>query len=56
MESDFTSLYASLGIDPDCDVDTLKGLFRRRIAARQREIAALQSGNLIGRRRRAGRH
>lgn len=32
MESDFTSLYASLGIDPDCDVDTLKGLFRRRIA------------------------
>ncbi|MBW8823327.1 MAG: J domain-containing protein [Xanthomonadales bacterium] len=32
MTSDFTSLYASLGVDPDCDVETLKRLFRRRIA------------------------
>lgn len=32
MASDFTSLYASLGVDPDCDVETLKRLFRRRIA------------------------
>ncbi len=32
MRSDFTSLYASLGVDPDCDVETLKRLFRRRIA------------------------
>ena len=32
MASDFTSLYASLGVDPDCDVETLKHLFRRRIA------------------------
>ncbi|PNS08139.1 J domain-containing protein [Solilutibacter silvestris] len=32
MTSDFTALYASLDVDPDCDVDTLKHLFRRRIA------------------------
>lgn len=32
MTSDFNALYASLGVDPDCDVDTLKRLFRRRIA------------------------
>lgn len=32
MASDFTALYSSLGVDPDCEVDTLKRLFRRRIA------------------------
>lgn len=32
MASDFTALYSSLGVDPDCEVETLKRLFRRRIA------------------------
>ena len=32
MASDFTELYSSLGVDPDCEVETLKRLFRRRIA------------------------
>ena len=32
MSNDFTALYSSLGVDPDCEVEMLKRLFRRRIA------------------------
>lgn len=43
MASDFTSLYASLGVDPDCDVETLKRLFRRRIAELHPDRGAILS-------------
>ena len=47
MASDFNALYASLGVDPDCDVDTLKQLFRRRIAELHPDRGAMSEEELM---------
>lgn len=47
MTSDFNALYSSLGVDPDCEVDTLKRLFRRRIAELHPDRGAMSEEELM---------
>ena len=47
MASDFNALYASLDVDPDCEVDTLKRLFRRRIAELHPDRGAMSEEELM---------